>query len=79
MVDRDSEEAEVIRKYVKNTHATTHNAYDLEVMDVRMLFPFLFLFFEAQSVVLAVLKLAVRPGWPKMSLPESLLWCSAHL
>lgn len=35
MVDRDSEEAETIRKYVKNTHATTHNAYDLEVVDVR--------------------------------------------
>ena len=40
VVDRDSEEAEVIRKYVKNTHATTHNAYDLEVIDVRLLFPF---------------------------------------
>lgn len=39
VVDRDSEEAEVIRKYVKNTHATTHNAYDLEVIDVRVLFP----------------------------------------
>lgn len=37
VVDRDSEEAEVIRKYVKNTHATTHNAYDLEVIDVRIL------------------------------------------
>lgn len=36
MVDRDSEEAETIRKYVKNTHATTHNAYDLEVVDVRI-------------------------------------------
>ncbi|EDL94827.1 poly (ADP-ribose) polymerase family, member 1 [Rattus norvegicus] len=34
VVDRDSEEAEVIRKYVKNTHATTHNAYDLEVIDI---------------------------------------------
>lgn len=34
VVDRDSEEAEVIRKYVKNTHATTHNAYDLEVVDI---------------------------------------------
>uniref|UniRef100_A0A452UIF8 Poly [ADP-ribose] polymerase n=1 Tax=Ursus maritimus TaxID=29073 RepID=A0A452UIF8_URSMA len=36
VVDRDSEEAETIRKYVKNTHATTHNAYDLEVVDVRI-------------------------------------------
>nr|XP_008510405.1 PREDICTED: poly [ADP-ribose] polymerase 1-like [Equus przewalskii] len=35
VVDKDSEEAETIRKYVKNTHATTHNAYDLEVVDVR--------------------------------------------
>ncbi|XP_021535185.1 poly [ADP-ribose] polymerase 1 isoform X2 [Neomonachus schauinslandi] len=34
VVDRDSEEAETIRKYVKNTHATTHNAYDLEVIDI---------------------------------------------
>lgn len=93
MVDRDSEEAEVIRKYVKNTHATTHNAYDLEVIDVRILSPFLscqvspsptfrglaqkegavlfcfaltfFFFFLRQtgSMVLAVLKLTIRPGW----------------
>lgn len=35
-MDKDSEEAEIIRKYVKNTHATTHNAYDLEVVDVRL-------------------------------------------
>ncbi|XP_055275757.1 poly [ADP-ribose] polymerase 1 [Moschus berezovskii] len=34
VVDKDSEEAEIIRKYVKNTHATTHNAYDLEVIDI---------------------------------------------
>ncbi|XP_049632386.1 poly [ADP-ribose] polymerase 1 [Suncus etruscus] len=34
VVDKDSEEAETIRKYVKNTHATTHNAYDLEVLDI---------------------------------------------
>ncbi|XP_011853365.1 PREDICTED: poly [ADP-ribose] polymerase 1 [Mandrillus leucophaeus] len=34
VVGRDSEEAEIIRKYVKNTHATTHNAYDLEVIDI---------------------------------------------
>ncbi|XP_029084533.1 poly [ADP-ribose] polymerase 1 isoform X1 [Monodon monoceros] len=34
VVDKDSEEAEIIRKYVKNTHATTHNAYDLEVVDI---------------------------------------------
>ncbi|XP_046535174.1 poly [ADP-ribose] polymerase 1 [Equus quagga] len=34
VVDKDSEEAETIRKYVKNTHATTHNAYDLEVVDI---------------------------------------------
>lgn len=39
VVDKDSEEAEVIRKYVKNTHATTHNAYDLEVIDVRIFLP----------------------------------------
>jgi hypothetical protein len=39
VVDKDSEEAEIIRKYVKNTHATTHNAYDLEVLDVRAFSP----------------------------------------
>ncbi|KAM4860571.1 poly [ADP-ribose] polymerase 1 isoform 2-T2 [Thomomys bottae] len=34
VVEKDSEEAEIIRKYVRNTHATTHNAYDLEVVDI---------------------------------------------
>ncbi|XP_054569063.1 poly [ADP-ribose] polymerase 1 [Eptesicus fuscus] len=34
VVDKDSEEAKVIRKYVKNTHATTHNAYDLKVLEI---------------------------------------------
>lgn len=34
VVDRDSEEAEIIRKYVKNTHASTHNAYDLKVIEI---------------------------------------------
>ncbi|KAK2501028.1 hypothetical protein MC885_019094 [Smutsia gigantea] len=34
VVDKDSEEAETIRKYVKNTHASTHNAYDLEIIDI---------------------------------------------
>uniref|UniRef100_A0A2K6QZB6 Poly [ADP-ribose] polymerase n=1 Tax=Rhinopithecus roxellana TaxID=61622 RepID=A0A2K6QZB6_RHIRO len=34
VVDRDYEEAEIIKKYVKNTHATTHNVYDLEVIDI---------------------------------------------
>uniref|UniRef100_A0A8C0C9Z0 Poly [ADP-ribose] polymerase n=1 Tax=Balaenoptera musculus TaxID=9771 RepID=A0A8C0C9Z0_BALMU len=38
VVDKDSEEAEIIRKYVKNTHATTHNAYDLEVVDTGYMF-----------------------------------------
>ncbi|KAF6073567.1 poly(ADP-ribose) polymerase 1 [Phyllostomus discolor] len=34
VVDKDSEEAKIIRKYVKNTHATTHNAYDLKVLEI---------------------------------------------
>lgn len=34
VVNRDSEEAETSRKYVKNTHPTMHNAYDLEVVDI---------------------------------------------
>ncbi|XP_072459353.1 poly [ADP-ribose] polymerase 1 [Notamacropus eugenii] len=34
VVDQNSEEADIIRQYVKNTHATTHNAYDLEIIDI---------------------------------------------
>lgn len=34
VVDKDSEEAKIIKQYVKNTHAATHNAYDLKVVDV---------------------------------------------
>lgn len=36
MVDKDSEEAKIIKQYVKNTHAATHNAYDLKVVEVSM-------------------------------------------
>ncbi|KAK4825125.1 hypothetical protein QYF61_024016 [Mycteria americana] len=34
VVDKDSEEAKIIKQYVKNTHAATHNAYDLKVVDI---------------------------------------------
>ncbi|XP_053548122.1 poly [ADP-ribose] polymerase 1-like [Bombina bombina] len=34
VVDQDSEESKIIKQYVKNTHAATHNAYDLEVLDI---------------------------------------------
>ena len=34
MVDKNSEEAEIIMQYVKNTHAATHNTYTLEVDEV---------------------------------------------
>ncbi|MEE6473714.1 hypothetical protein FKM82_010148 [Ascaphus truei] len=34
VVEKASEEAKIIEEYVKNTHATTHNAYDLEVLDI---------------------------------------------
>ncbi|XP_040207277.1 poly [ADP-ribose] polymerase 1 [Rana temporaria] len=34
VIDKDSEEAKIIHEYVKNTHAETHNAYELEVLDV---------------------------------------------
>ncbi|XP_018423552.1 PREDICTED: poly [ADP-ribose] polymerase 1 [Nanorana parkeri] len=34
VVDKDSEEAKIIHQYVKNTHADTHNAYDLEILDI---------------------------------------------
>ncbi|XP_048363626.1 poly [ADP-ribose] polymerase 1 [Sphaerodactylus townsendi] len=34
VVDKNSEEAKIIKQYVKNTHASTHNAYDLKVLEV---------------------------------------------
>ncbi|XP_030051590.1 poly [ADP-ribose] polymerase 1 isoform X2 [Microcaecilia unicolor] len=34
VVERDSEEAKILNQYVKNTHATTHNTYDLEIVDI---------------------------------------------
>lgn len=34
VVDKNSEEADVIMQYVKNTHAATHNTYTLEVQEV---------------------------------------------
>jgi hypothetical protein len=34
VVDKKSNEFEVIEKYVKNTHAATHNLYSLEIEDV---------------------------------------------
>ncbi|XP_060128952.1 poly [ADP-ribose] polymerase 1 [Zootoca vivipara] len=34
VVDKDSEEAKILKQYVKNTHASTHNAYDLKVMEI---------------------------------------------
>ncbi|KAM5163073.1 poly [ADP-ribose] polymerase 1 [Mantella aurantiaca] len=34
VVDKDSEEAKIIHQYVKNTHAETHNAYELEILDI---------------------------------------------
>ncbi|XP_075451600.1 LOW QUALITY PROTEIN: poly [ADP-ribose] polymerase 1 [Ascaphus truei] len=34
VVEKASEEAKIIEEYVKNTHATTHNAYDLEVLRI---------------------------------------------
>ncbi|XP_064412633.1 poly [ADP-ribose] polymerase 1 isoform X2 [Latimeria chalumnae] len=34
IVDKDMEEGKIILDYVSNTHAATHNAYDLEVLDI---------------------------------------------
>ena len=34
VVDKNTEEAEIIMQYVKNTHAATHNTYTLEVEEV---------------------------------------------
>ncbi|KAH8380159.1 hypothetical protein KR009_009295 [Drosophila setifemur] len=33
-LDKSSEEYEILHNYVKNTHASTHSSYDLEVVDV---------------------------------------------
>lgn len=35
VVDKTTEEADIIMQYVKNTHAATHNTYTLEVQEVR--------------------------------------------
>lgn len=37
VVDKNSEEANIIMQYVKNTHAATHNTYTLEVQEVSCL------------------------------------------
>uniref|UniRef100_A0A6P8QEZ4 Poly [ADP-ribose] polymerase n=1 Tax=Geotrypetes seraphini TaxID=260995 RepID=A0A6P8QEZ4_GEOSA len=34
VIARDSEEAKILKQYVKNTHAATHNTYDLEIVDI---------------------------------------------
>lgn len=34
VVDKTTEEAQIISQYVKNTHAATHNTYTLEVQEV---------------------------------------------
>ncbi|KAG8443845.1 hypothetical protein GDO86_009147 [Hymenochirus boettgeri] len=34
VVDKDSEESRIIHEYVKNTHAETHNAYELEILEI---------------------------------------------
>lgn len=34
VVDKTSQEAEIIKQYVKNTHAATHNSYTLDVEEV---------------------------------------------
>ena len=34
VVDKKSNEFEIIEKYVNNTHAATHNLYSLEIEDV---------------------------------------------
>ncbi len=34
VVDKTTDEAQIITQYVKNTHAATHNTYTLEVQEV---------------------------------------------
>ncbi|XP_029448906.1 poly [ADP-ribose] polymerase 1 [Rhinatrema bivittatum] len=34
VIKKDSEEAKILEQYVKNTHAATHNTYDLEIVDI---------------------------------------------
>lgn len=42
VVDKTTQEAEIIMQYVKNTHAATHNTYTLEVQDVRHYYTFVY-------------------------------------
>lgn len=37
VVDKDSEEFELLKKYVQNTHAKTHQSYALEITEVRQM------------------------------------------
>ena len=37
-LDRSSDEFEMMERYVKNTHAATHNQYTLDVQQVRAYF-----------------------------------------
>ena len=37
-LDRSSDEFEMMERYVKNTHAATHNQYTLDVQQVRVYF-----------------------------------------
>lgn len=38
VVDKTTDEAEIIMQYVKNTHAATHNTYTLEVQEVTFIY-----------------------------------------
>lgn len=50
VVDKTTQEAEIIMQYVKNTHAATHNTYTLEVQDVRRYNTFVYKIFLSSLV-----------------------------
>jgi poly [ADP-ribose] polymerase len=43
VIDKKTEEFELLKQYVKNTHAATHTQYDLEILEVRLMTSLVFL------------------------------------
>lgn len=75
VVDKDSEEAKIIKQYVKNTHAATHNAYDLKVVDVSWaVLGFIFGSMDSPKLTsLFAIALYFRVAYPVSSL-EGMIW-----
>jgi poly [ADP-ribose] polymerase len=39
VLDKDTDEFELLKQYVRNTHAATHSHYDLEILEVCLVTP----------------------------------------